>query len=220
MLTDDDRRPAGRPRGLRRRRRAPTRRCAAGDDLPLLLLPVRLEAVYQVTGGATQLLLRVYPDDVHVDAHETELTDTERQAGTRGTATPLSAPRRTSRPWATRRGGSSSAGSVRPAPPGRLRPPGRAPRRRTPRAAVDAGRAHSTAARPVRVHRLRPTRRGDRRRATTSPGARGQADSPTPWRSDSHPATRTPSGSARLPWDPASRWLVSTSTRRSRSGWG
>lgn len=49
--------------------------------IPLLLLPVRLEAVHQQTAGSTQLLLRVYPDDVHVDAHEEALTDAERTAG-------------------------------------------------------------------------------------------------------------------------------------------
>ena len=54
---------------------------AAAPAVPLLLLPVRLEAVHQQTAGSTQLLLRVYPDDVHVDAHEEGLTDAERAAG-------------------------------------------------------------------------------------------------------------------------------------------
>jgi hypothetical protein len=54
-----------------------------GDDTPLVLLPVRLEAVHSRVAAAAQLLLRVYPDDVHVDAHEEALTDNERAAGER-----------------------------------------------------------------------------------------------------------------------------------------
>lgn len=59
---------------------------AAGEPLfpdgnadPVLLLPVRLEAVYR----DAELLIRVYPDDVHVDSHEPALTATERRAGIR-----------------------------------------------------------------------------------------------------------------------------------------
>jgi len=49
------------------------------DNLdPVLLLPVRLEAVY----GENELKIRVYPDDVHVDRHEHALTDGEQLAGT------------------------------------------------------------------------------------------------------------------------------------------
>ncbi|MDF5753243.1 hypothetical protein [Spongiactinospora sp. TRM90649] len=55
------------------------------DDrpVPLLLTPVRLEAVHSQVAGSAQLLLRVYPDDVHVDAHEEGLTAVEREAGQR-----------------------------------------------------------------------------------------------------------------------------------------
>ena len=54
---------------------------ADAGELPLLLLPVRLEAVFSRVAGAAQLLLRVYPDDVHVDAHEEGLTEAELDAG-------------------------------------------------------------------------------------------------------------------------------------------
>ena len=46
---------------------------------PLALLPVRLETRYR---GA-ELLVRIYPDDVHVDAHDPGVTDVERAAWTR-----------------------------------------------------------------------------------------------------------------------------------------
>jgi hypothetical protein len=54
-----------------------------GHDLPLLLLPVRLETIFRDTDGGSELLIRVYPDDLHVDAHEPELTRAEREAGER-----------------------------------------------------------------------------------------------------------------------------------------
>jgi hypothetical protein len=54
-----------------------------GNDLPVLLLPVRIETVYRQAGAAAELWIRVYPDDVHIDAHETALTATEREAAER-----------------------------------------------------------------------------------------------------------------------------------------
>src|SRR4051794_35293716 len=51
------------------------------SDLPLALLPVRLETRY--VGGASdrQLQIRVYPDDVHVDSYEPLLTEVEADWG-------------------------------------------------------------------------------------------------------------------------------------------
>jgi hypothetical protein len=44
-----------------------------GADLPVVLLPVRLETRF----AGSELLLRVYPDDIFGEAHEPELTDKE-----------------------------------------------------------------------------------------------------------------------------------------------
>jgi hypothetical protein len=56
---------------------------ATDAGLPLVLLPVRIETAYlPATGGGTDLAIRVYPDDIHVDSHEPELTSTELAAGT------------------------------------------------------------------------------------------------------------------------------------------
>ena len=52
---------------------------ALAGDVPIALLPVRLEARF--FDNATELRVRIFPDQIHVDAHEPELTARERDAG-------------------------------------------------------------------------------------------------------------------------------------------
>jgi hypothetical protein len=50
--------------------------------VPIALLPVRVETHFARTGEQiTELRIRVFPDDVHVDAHERELTDEDVEEG-------------------------------------------------------------------------------------------------------------------------------------------
>ena len=41
---------------------------------PLALLPVRLETRLFATGGQAEVRIRVYPDKIHLDAHDPDLT--------------------------------------------------------------------------------------------------------------------------------------------------
>jgi len=47
-------------------------------NIPIALLPVRLEARFF---GATELRVRIFPDQIHIDAHEPLLTLAEKEAG-------------------------------------------------------------------------------------------------------------------------------------------
>ena len=86
--------------------------------MPVTLLPVRLETRYiGIADAPTELRIRVYPDQVHVDAHQPRLTDGEIAAGHGLLAQPLGRRRRTRPPTAAAGvGASSSAGSGRRAP--------------------------------------------------------------------------------------------------------
>ncbi len=52
-------------------------------DRPLALFPVQVQARFVVRDDREQLLVRVYPDDLHVDGHEEELTAAEVEWGRR-----------------------------------------------------------------------------------------------------------------------------------------
>ena len=51
-------------------------------DVPIVLLPVRVETRFVTDAGAVMLLVRVYPDDIVVDDHREALTDAEVSAAT------------------------------------------------------------------------------------------------------------------------------------------
>ena len=49
--------------------------CDAPADVPLLLLPVRIETRFNAAGNA--LRIRIYPDEIHVDRLDRGLSDSE-----------------------------------------------------------------------------------------------------------------------------------------------
>ena len=52
-------------------------------NVPLVLLPVRLETrFFTLDGNVTELRVRIYPEKVHIDTHQPELTTDERTWGT------------------------------------------------------------------------------------------------------------------------------------------
>ena len=51
-------------------------------DRPLALFPVRLETrFFPQPNGGSELRVRVYPDRIHIDSHEEELTPAEKTWG-------------------------------------------------------------------------------------------------------------------------------------------
>src|SRR4029079_6791067 len=52
---------------------------ALTPGVPIVLLPVRIEARF--FNAAKELRVRIFPDQIHADAHEPELTTAERDAG-------------------------------------------------------------------------------------------------------------------------------------------
>jgi hypothetical protein len=51
-------------------------------DRPLALFPVRLETrFFPQPDGSSELRVRVYPDRIHIDSHEAELTQAENTWG-------------------------------------------------------------------------------------------------------------------------------------------
>jgi hypothetical protein len=49
--------------------------------VPCLLLPIRLETRFTTTPGGATLRVRMYPDEIHLDSHERQLTDGEVRVG-------------------------------------------------------------------------------------------------------------------------------------------
>ena len=52
------------------------------DNIPILLLPLRLETKFKQEGDTNELWVRIFPDDIAVVTHEKVLTDTEIAYGT------------------------------------------------------------------------------------------------------------------------------------------
>ncbi|HEY4131063.1 MAG TPA: hypothetical protein VGM50_10620, partial [Gemmatimonadaceae bacterium] len=68
--------------------------------IPIVLLPVRIESRF--FNGGNELRVRIYPDQIHANAHEPELTESERDAGFAYWNAVFAAPnpkKRTTTPW-------------------------------------------------------------------------------------------------------------------------
>jgi hypothetical protein len=74
---------------------------ALTPGVPIVLLPVRIEARF--FNAAKELRVRIFPDQIHADAHEPELTAAERDAGIAYWSVIFASPdpkTRTTTPWA------------------------------------------------------------------------------------------------------------------------
>ena len=125
----------------------------AGDQ-PLALLPMRLETrFFPQAGGASELRIRIYPDKVQIDTHETALTPDERDWGEHYWTAGLARRRRCHR---ARRG-------MEPA-----RHPLRRRARRVDRAPARADERRAAAERHGRARRRPSPRRRNSRPSTSS----------------------------------------------------
>jgi hypothetical protein len=50
-------------------------------EVPIVLFPIRLETRFRTAQGVNELLIRIYPDDLHIDTHEPALTNPEIESG-------------------------------------------------------------------------------------------------------------------------------------------
>ena len=190
-----------------------------GDpDLPLLLLPVRLETVHRETEHGRELMIRVYPDDVHVDSHEPALTAQELEAGQQYWRAVWAAgpdPDRRALAWRAlldRLGLARAAWTLEA-----LRPAGSPPEASTPvgDVAPDPGPFPDVASRTATWTRAPHTRLLPDRFVFSA-----YQDGQVVWREEgldipeqvavgfAPPAVNEPPRPGGLPWDAASRWLV------------
>ena len=145
-----------------------------GPARPAVLFPVRLETrFFPQTDGGVELRVRVYPDAIHVDSHEPELTAEEVDWGQHfWEQTWRAGERRRSREAPP--GSSSPIASTRPAPRGsRARSSRQNPADR-PAAPIAAGPA--AAETPPLFPPRRPIEGGSRGRARRSRGAAESVD--------------------------------------------
>ena len=217
---------------------ASVRAAAAGDahravpgDRPLALLPVRLETrFFPQPNGSSELRVRVYPDKIHIDSHEPELTPAEKTWGQHywtqilarrrrhaGADECVAAARRSIRSRSARRGSRGCCGrrtGQRPPARARPRPEQRWRRRRSSHASMSwtegkdaAWRQRAAGAAAARsLDRDRALGRARRRRGRRPRHPAGRSPSVPIRRSMPTPRPRFPA--TRLAVDAGMRWMV------------